>query len=181
MKSQVLHTVWCYISGEASGEIWNWSLLSFWAIVPYLRYCVAEVTFHPYWARRSVWKQIEARNPDRAQCTYQKHRGFWFTDVNRKSLFCYWSQCACVDVFDKSRKWEGAVGRSCRLAPNSINTMFCYSVRSLDVPIWFGRTWSSVWVTSRLATGHSLVWKLKRNSLKKQQESPRMPRRLKCL
>ena len=27
MKSQVLHTVWCYISGEAAGEIWKWSLL----------------------------------------------------------------------------------------------------------------------------------------------------------
>ena len=26
MKSQVLHTVWCNISGEAAGEIWNWSL-----------------------------------------------------------------------------------------------------------------------------------------------------------
>ena len=27
MKSQVLHTVWCYIiSGEAAGEIWHWSL-----------------------------------------------------------------------------------------------------------------------------------------------------------
>ena len=27
MKNHVLHTVWCYISGEAAGEIWNWSLL----------------------------------------------------------------------------------------------------------------------------------------------------------
>ena len=27
MKSQVLHTVWCNISGEAAGEILNWSLL----------------------------------------------------------------------------------------------------------------------------------------------------------
>ena len=27
MKSQVLHTVWCHISAEAAGEIWNWSLL----------------------------------------------------------------------------------------------------------------------------------------------------------
>ena len=27
MKSQVLHTVWCDISGEAAGEIWHWSLL----------------------------------------------------------------------------------------------------------------------------------------------------------
>ena len=27
MKSQVLHTVWCNISGEAAGELWNWSPL----------------------------------------------------------------------------------------------------------------------------------------------------------
>ena len=27
MKSQVLHTVWCNISGQAAGEIWHWSLL----------------------------------------------------------------------------------------------------------------------------------------------------------
>ena len=27
MKSQVLHTVWCNIAGEAAGEIWHWSLL----------------------------------------------------------------------------------------------------------------------------------------------------------
>ena len=27
MKSQALHTVWCNISGEAAGEIQNWSLL----------------------------------------------------------------------------------------------------------------------------------------------------------
>ena len=27
MKRQVLHTVWCNISGEAAGGIWNWSLL----------------------------------------------------------------------------------------------------------------------------------------------------------
>ena len=25
MRSQVLHTVWCNTSGEAAGEIWNWS------------------------------------------------------------------------------------------------------------------------------------------------------------
>ena len=27
MERQVLPTVWCNISGEAAGEIWNWSLL----------------------------------------------------------------------------------------------------------------------------------------------------------
>ena len=24
MKSQVVHTMWCCITGEAVGEIWNW-------------------------------------------------------------------------------------------------------------------------------------------------------------
>ena len=28
MKSQVLHTVWCNISGEAAGEIWKWLTLA---------------------------------------------------------------------------------------------------------------------------------------------------------
>ena len=27
MKTHVLHTVWCNITGEAAGEIWTWSLL----------------------------------------------------------------------------------------------------------------------------------------------------------
>ena len=27
MKNQVFHTVWCNISVEAAGVIWNWSLL----------------------------------------------------------------------------------------------------------------------------------------------------------
>ena len=30
MKSQVLHTVWCYISGKDAGEVWNWSVLGVW-------------------------------------------------------------------------------------------------------------------------------------------------------
>ena len=38
MKSHVLHTVWCYSSGEAAGEIWNWSLLGVkWLILLSLR------------------------------------------------------------------------------------------------------------------------------------------------
>ena len=27
MKSWILHTMWCIFTGEAAGEIWNWSLL----------------------------------------------------------------------------------------------------------------------------------------------------------
>ena len=33
MKSQVLHTVCCYISGEAAGEIWHWSILGVKGII----------------------------------------------------------------------------------------------------------------------------------------------------
>ena len=36
MKGQVLHTVWCKISGEAAGEIWNWSLLGVQGLMVYL-------------------------------------------------------------------------------------------------------------------------------------------------
>ena len=34
MKSQVLHTVWCYISGEAGGGIWHWSFLGVRGLTP---------------------------------------------------------------------------------------------------------------------------------------------------
>ena len=34
MKSQVLHTVWCNITGEATGEIWTWSLLGVKGLSP---------------------------------------------------------------------------------------------------------------------------------------------------
>ena len=34
MKSQVLHAVWCNVSGEAVGEIWKWSLFKLTSAVP---------------------------------------------------------------------------------------------------------------------------------------------------
>ena len=42
MKSQVLHTVWCNISGEVTGEIRNWSLLGVEGIKEYCS-CMWEV------------------------------------------------------------------------------------------------------------------------------------------
>ena len=36
MKSQVLHTVWCNMTGEATGEIWSWSLLGVKGLRHYL-------------------------------------------------------------------------------------------------------------------------------------------------
>ena len=37
MKNQVLHTVWCNISGETAGEIWTWSLLGVKGLKEYLQ------------------------------------------------------------------------------------------------------------------------------------------------
>ena len=34
MKSQILYTVWSFISGEAAGEVWNWSLLGVKGLSP---------------------------------------------------------------------------------------------------------------------------------------------------
>ena len=35
MKSQVLHTVWCNMTGEATGEIWTWSLVGVKGLTDY--------------------------------------------------------------------------------------------------------------------------------------------------
>ena len=37
MKSQDRHTVWCFVSGEAAGEIWTWSLLGVKGLKPGLK------------------------------------------------------------------------------------------------------------------------------------------------
>ena len=34
MKSSFLYAVWCSISGEASGDNWNWSLLGVEGLLP---------------------------------------------------------------------------------------------------------------------------------------------------
>ena len=38
MKSHVLHTVWCNISGEAAGEIWNWSALGLKGVIQFSKF-----------------------------------------------------------------------------------------------------------------------------------------------
>ena len=62
MKSHVLHTVWCNISGEAAGGIWNWSLL--WIRLMARGTYVVEVLFlrfHEAPEQRSVNKISKAR------------------------------------------------------------------------------------------------------------------------
>ena len=57
IKSQVLHTAWCNISGEAAGEIWHWSLLGVKGLILYSvflgRFQWANMWTVPpfYWAR----------------------------------------------------------------------------------------------------------------------------------
>ena len=50
MKSQVLHAVWCNISGEAAGEIWHWSLLG---VKGFLKHLCWQVEFKE---TSSFWK-----------------------------------------------------------------------------------------------------------------------------
>ena len=50
MKSQVLHTVWCNITGEAAGEIWAWSLLGFyvsWSVHWFFVFLFLCISFFP--------------------------------------------------------------------------------------------------------------------------------------
>ena len=51
MENQVLHTVWCNISGEAAGDIWNWSLLG----VEGLRYSTLLTTKRAVLLIVAVW------------------------------------------------------------------------------------------------------------------------------
>ena len=48
MKSQVLHSVWCNISGEAAGEIWTWPLLG-----------VKELNIEKYKQQNVEWSETQ--------------------------------------------------------------------------------------------------------------------------
>ena len=76
MKSQVLHTVWCSISGEAAGEIWTWSLLGVkWLMagrcsadlqpvqieVKYFNVAWRNFPSKQHWTRNAAWKSHIAR------------------------------------------------------------------------------------------------------------------------
>ena len=85
MKSQVLHTVWCNISGEAAGEIWSWSFLS-WVkglsgqifmypvVQRFHRGCLVSHTRKPKMYQRVYWLLYE-------YYTVQRHSTLqWRTD-----------------------------------------------------------------------------------------------------
>ena len=65
MKSQVLHTVWCNISGEDEGEIWNWSLFRVKGLILtlFLRSSPQKdfLPIHSAW-RRTRWLHSRRRN-----------------------------------------------------------------------------------------------------------------------
>ena len=46
MKSQVLHTVWCYIFGETAGETSNWSLLVVKGLSTQTEWCAVKGNTH---------------------------------------------------------------------------------------------------------------------------------------
>ena len=78
MKSQVLLTVWCNISGEAAGEIWHWSLSGVkglnraWSTSSYLLWC---------WF--ACWSFFCGKN--KSSCIHGR-RGSWGDSVNVNSV-----------------------------------------------------------------------------------------------
>ena len=56
MKSQVLHTVWWNISGEATGEVWNWSLLGVKGLInPFKEWQIKLIPNLQYGAYSEKW------------------------------------------------------------------------------------------------------------------------------
>ena len=61
MKSQVLHTVWCNISGEAAGEIWNWSLLGVKGLTAIQHYSYSFPGSSSRYSSVFLWREKTAR------------------------------------------------------------------------------------------------------------------------
>ena len=92
MKSQVLHTVWCNVSGEAAGEIWNWSVLGvkgLKAVFSVTRKCWQKLcvfAFGPAWHNQSpiafmvFWVEYDQNNNDNKNQTVVIV--VFFSDVN---------------------------------------------------------------------------------------------------
>ena len=72
MKNQVLHTVWCNISGEAAGEIWHWSLLGVKGL---------NITFPSFPTARLSEHKFPSRGQEAAALIYQHSPVFCDPDV----------------------------------------------------------------------------------------------------
>ena len=114
MKSQVLHTTWCNISGEAAGGIWNWSLLGVKVLnVYWLRYrCMSSryAVFTVHWLVQtgSCFSVAAVRQLSLAHFITRKHKAEWVAKTKPENIaahvcatkvlrkFILWFSCASL-------------------------------------------------------------------------------------
>ena len=121
MKSQVLHTVWCNITGEATGEIWTWSLLGVKVLIycrtPPYRYRKTIKTLYMscncfYFSNRIYITDYTTQYGDDCRATkrprrYPDHppRDTWLTDRHRRGEFVR-QRAARGHLPADDRSWE---------------------------------------------------------------------------
>ena len=92
MKSHILHTVWCNNSGEAAGEIWNWSLLGVKGLAYWLEITCFIYIFFSDNDEGSIGHAIEVLKPLAEKHTKSQNEGgadptlyFLYSTVNEIS------------------------------------------------------------------------------------------------
>ena len=100
MKSQVLHTVWCNISGEATGEIWHWSLLGVKGVMIFDRGSRRLLT--RLLLRRSQREPSNEENVNPVRTAFECERVWTQTHLNAfRSTYVYGRYCghkhSCTD------------------------------------------------------------------------------------
>ena len=98
MKSQVLHTVWCYITGEAAGEIYCWSLVSrrhlesfkrleittpFWQMIDSARHSAFSIKWHqtPFSIKNDVYSILSILCTPRSALSIQPSEFLFVADI----------------------------------------------------------------------------------------------------
>ena len=146
MKNQVLYTVWCYISGEAAGKIWSWSLLGLRGFT---------FSWHPVsWHGSKLYKYCNFRQGPDLDLTRLRCVGLtWILDVSSKFwIFGYFGKdnrrfYARQALWSRGALWgHVCASRTCcirvliRFTFSNPRSCTCWGVMSHEM--WNLRTWA---------------------------------------
>ena len=147
MKSQVLHTVWCNISGEAAGEICNWSLLGVKAIFCVVCLCCMMTMKTLYSCvkcnQASVWDSSEWTGSDRKlKSTRIERFAFAETKWNRISAQ-NWEMAFYVGDVRAWHQWFVFIETSCCNFTKTTTTAPVYFRKAKQKYNWgLGKFWT---------------------------------------
>ena len=165
MKNQVLYTVWCYISGEAAGKIWSWSLLGLRGFT---------FSWHPVsWHGSELYKYCDFRQGPDLDLTRLRCVGLtWILDVPSKFwIFGYFGKdnrrfYARKALWSRGALWgHVCASRTCcirvliRFTSSNPRSCTCWGVMSHEM--WNLRTWARP--ETRSTSG--MTWPLAPNPL----------------